>query len=63
MRAYCEHQTVQRRESHNPRMPFIVWLCEECGKMFQPKGILRLRFKAWREARRLRKQLERWRNG
>ena len=63
MQAYCEHVAVVRQESRNPRMPYIVWRCFQCGKMFQPKGNLRLRWTAWREARRLRREMERWRNG
>lgn len=63
MEPYCPHETVTRQESRNPRTPMIVWRCVACGKMFAPKGHLRRWIVARREGRRLRRQLENWRNG
>lgn len=57
----CAHETVERHESANPRLPYVDWTCGACGSRFQPVRVGRIA--AWQARRRLRRQLARWRNG
>jgi len=60
----CDHPLVQRVENRNLRLPLIEWVCQECLRGFAPaRKPLTERFRDWKQVRRLRRQLEEWRNG
>jgi ribosomal protein L37AE/L43A len=60
----CDHALVQRVERRNPRLPLIVWVCQECQREFAPVRKSPVEpFRELTQVRRLRRELEEWRNG